>query len=163
LEFATEKWGGVPHYRGTVEHLGDDEFGGWWWGAKGRTIFRGDVPLYVAEIDVLFLVPTDAWWSATWWFGHPELELYVNVGTVAVHEADRIVSTDLDLDVIRLVDGTCKIVDVDEFEEHQVAYGYPQDVIDRADATASEVLDLMVRKVPPFDDVAAIAWAATAT
>ena len=161
MEFATEKWGGIPHYRGTVERLGEDEFGAWWWGAKGRTIYRGDEPLFVAEHGVAFLVPPDQWWSATWWWGHPEIDLYVNIGTVAVVEADRVVSTDLDLDVIRRVDGTCEIIDQDEFEAHQVLYGYPPDVIERTEATADEVLDLMQRRVPPFDDVAARAWVAT--
>lgn len=61
MEFATEKWGGIPHYRGSVARLGDDEFGSWWWGEKGRTIFRGDTPLFVAEQPVLFLTPPDRW------------------------------------------------------------------------------------------------------
>ena len=161
MEFATEKWGGVPHYRGTVERLGEDEFGLWLWGAKGRTILRGDQPAFVAQTDTVFLVPRDAWWSATWWLDHPEVEIYVNIGTIADVETDRIVSTDLDLDVIRLLDGSCEIIDVDEFEEHQVAYGYPTDVIERAEAAAAEVLDLMTRRVPPFDDSMARSWAPT--
>ena len=160
MEFATEKWGGIPHYRGTVELAGEDEFGAWWWGARGRPIYRGEQQLFVAEQDVVFLVPRDAWWSATWWFDHPEVELYVNIGTVAVVEEARVVSTDLDLDVIRWNDGRCEIVDRDEFEAHQVAYGYPPDVIAVADATATEVLDRMRRDEPPFDGAAARAWAA---
>ena len=161
MEFATEKWGGIPHYRGTVDLLGEDEYGAWWWGPKGRTIYRGDEPLFVAQHDVVFLTPPEAWWSATWWWGHPEVELYVNIGTAAIIEADRVVSTDLDLDVIRLVDGSCEIIDQDEFEEHQVRYGYPDEVIARTQATADEVLDLMRRRVAPFDDVAARAWVAS--
>lgn len=161
MEFATEKWGGIPHYRGEVVLLGEDEFGLWLWAAKGRTILRGTEPAFVAATDTVFLVPRDAWWSATWWLDHDELEIYVNIGTVAVFEPERIVSIDLDLDVIRLVDGTCKVVDRDEFEEHQVAYGYPPDVIDRAEEATAEVLDLMVRGVPPFDAATARAWAAT--
>ena len=158
MEFATEKWGGIPHYRGDVSLIAEDRFGGWWWGPKGRTIFRGEEPLFVAEHDVIFLIPTTTWWSATWWLGHAEVELYVNIGTAAVVEDDRVWSTDLDLDVIRRVDGTCEIIDRDEFEEHQVRYGYPQDVIDAAEAAATEVLDLMCRRVAPFDEVTARTW-----
>ena len=49
MELASEKWGGHLHYRGAVVHLGDDEHGSWFWGAAGRTIFRGDEPLFVTE------------------------------------------------------------------------------------------------------------------
>ena len=161
MEFATEKWGGIPHYRGEVEPLGEDEFGMWLWGAKGRTILRGNEPAFVAATDTVFLVPRDAWWSSTWWLEHPEVELYVNIGTVAVVEPDRIVSTDLDLDVIRLLDGTCDVLDRDEFEEHQVRYGYPQEVIDAAEAATAEVVDLVTRAAPPFDHATAKRWAST--
>jgi protein associated with RNAse G/E len=161
LEFATEKWGGVPHYRGEVELLGEDEFGLWLWGAKGRTILRGEEPAFIAATDTIFLVPRDAWWSATWWLDHPEVELYVNIGTLAVVEAERIVSTDLDLDVIRRLDGTCEVLDRDEFEEHQVRYGYPLGVIDEAEAATAQVVDLVTRGVPPFDAMTASAWVAT--
>ena len=61
----------------------------------------------------------------------------------------------------RLLDGSCEIIDVDEFEEHQVRYGYPPDVIERAEAAANEVLDLMTRRVAPFDDAMARSWAPT--
>lgn len=161
MEFATEKWGGIPHYRGSVERLGEDEFGSWWWGAEGRTIFRGTTPLFVAQHPVLFLAPPDRWWTVAWWRGHPEVDVYVNISTVAVGEADRIVSTDLDLDVIRRHDGTCEIVDRDEFEEHQALYGYPLDVVEQADAAAFEVLDLVTRGVAPFDEATVQKWVAS--
>jgi uncharacterized protein len=162
MELATEKWGGLPHYRGVVTHLGDDEHGGWWWGPKGRTILRGDEPIFEAQQDVVFLVVPGAWWSATWWLGHPEVELYVNIGTPFVHEADRLVSTDLDLDVLRFCDGRVETVDQDEFAEHQVRYGYPADVIETVERTAQEVHAAMERGEPPFDGVAARAWASRA-
>jgi protein associated with RNAse G/E len=109
----------------------------------------------------VFLAPRDAWWSATWWLGHDEVEIYVNIGTVAEFAEDRVVSVDLDLDVIRLLDGSCEIIDQDEFAEHQVAFGYPDDVIAHAEAAAVEVLDLLQRRVPPFDDATVQAWVAT--
>lgn len=158
MELATEKWGGIPHYRGEVALLGGDEHGHWWWGPKGRTIFRGDQPLFEAQHDVLFLVVPGAWWSATWWWEHPEIELYVNIGTPFVEEPERLVSTDLDLDVLRWCDGRVEIVDQDEFAEHQVRYGYPPDVIERTTRTADEVHAAIVSGDPPLDGAAARAW-----
>ena len=49
VEWATEKWGGHPHYRSAAHVLGEDEHGTWLWGPAGRTIHRGDQALFVAE------------------------------------------------------------------------------------------------------------------
>src|SRR5262245_61044187 len=119
MEYATEKWGGRPHYRGLVHVLGDDEHGTWLWGPAGRTIFRGDVPLFLTQQDALILLLPDTWWSPGWWIGHPETEVYVNIGTPPEWEDTRVSSTDLDLDVVRFCDGRLEIVDEDEFELHQ--------------------------------------------
>ena len=162
MQFATEKWGGKPHYRGEVVHLGDDEHGRWWWGAQGRTIHRGEEALFVTAQDALFLAVPDAWWSPTWWIGHPEVELYVNIGTPLVEADGRVVSTDLDLDVIRWVDGRVEIVDQDEFEAHQRLYGYPADVVAKVAQVADEVHAAVLRGDPPFDGEAARAWVARA-
>lgn len=158
MEYASEKWGARPHYRGEVRRLGDDEHGTWWWGPQGRSIFRGDVELFATKEDVLFLVPPDAWWTVAWWVGHPEVELYVNIGTPIVEESERIVSTDLDLDVIRRVDGTVHVLDRDEFEEHQVRYGYPADVIEKVEAVTEEVRAMVERGGPPFDAATPAGW-----
>ena len=158
MELATEKWGGVPHYRGEVHLLGDDEHGRWWWGPAGGTIFRGDVPLFDRQQDVLFLAPPDAWWSVAWWIGHAEVELYVNIGTPMVEEPERIVSTDLDLDVIRRVDGAVEVLDRDEWEEHQVRYGYPPDVVEQVEAVTEQVRLLVEGGAPPFDAATPAGW-----
>jgi hypothetical protein len=42
VALVTAKWGAQPHDAGTVQRLGDDRFGAWWWGPKGRPIRRGD-------------------------------------------------------------------------------------------------------------------------
>jgi uncharacterized protein len=162
VELATEKWGGRSHYRGDNVHLGDDEHGTWLWGAAGRTIYRDDEPLFVTEHDALTLVPPGRWWAPSWWIGHPELEVYVNINTPAERRGDRIVWVDLDLDVIRFRDGRVEVVDRDEFEEHQVRYGYPGDLIARAEAVTAEAHELVTRNVPPFDGLAAAGWIARA-
>lgn len=158
MEYATEKWGDRPHYRGLVHHLGDDEHGSWLWGPAGRTIYRGDEPLFVTEQAALALVPPGAWWSLAWWVGHAEVDLYVNINTPAVFEPERIVAVDLDLDVVRTVDGRVEVVDRDEFELHQVRYAYPPDLIEAAEAATSLAHDLVLTNVAPFDGLAAKSW-----
>jgi protein associated with RNAse G/E len=47
---------------------------------------------------------------------------------------------DLDLDVIRVrATGSVEVVDEDEFAEHQVRYGYPEDVVRRAREVADRL------------------------
>ena len=162
MELASEKWGGHPHYRGHNVHLGDDEHGTWLWGVTGRTIYRGDEPLWATQHAALTLVSPGRWWAPSWWVGHPDLEVYVNINTPAEWHGDRIVSVDLDLDVVRFLDGRVEIVDRDEFEEHQVRYGYPDDLIAQAEAATAEAYDLLTRNVAPFDGVAAAGWIARA-
>lgn len=158
MELASEKWGGHPHYRGVVHHLGDDEHGMWVWGPAGRTIYRGEVAVFVTELATVTVIPPGAWWTPTWWVGHTEIELYVNINTPAARQGDRIVSVDVDLDVIRRTDGTVEIIDRDEFEVHQVRYGYPPELIAGTERAAAEAYDRVVQNVPPFDGVAAADW-----
>jgi len=158
VEWATQKWGGHAHYRSAAHFLGEDEHGTWIWGPAGRTIYRGDQPLFVAEQDALVLLIAGSWWSPAWWVGHPEFDVYVNIGTPPVWESDRVTMIDLDLDVIRFCDGRVEVVDRDEFELHQRAFGYPPDVVGAAERATAEVFDLVSREVAPFDGTAAAAW-----
>jgi protein associated with RNAse G/E len=162
MEYALEKWGRRPHYRGDVRRLGEDEHGTWLWGPKGRTIWRGETGLFVAEQDALFLVVPGAWWSPGWWLEHPEIEVYVNVQTPVEWEADRARAIDLDLDVIRFRDGRVEVVDRDEFDLHRQRDGYPEDIVASAEEAAAAVFDLVVANAPPFDGTAAGEWARAA-
>jgi protein associated with RNAse G/E len=162
VEFATEKWGGRPHYRGVVHVLGEDEHGTWLWGPAGRVIYRGDEPLFTAEHDVITVITSGAWWAPAWWLGHLQVDLYVNINTPAVWERERVVATDMDLDVVRFCDGRVEIVDQDEFDVHRAKVGYPADVVEAVERAAARAFDLVVADEPPFDGVAAEAWASRA-
>lgn len=79
-----------------------------------------------------------------------DFELYVDIVTPPTFAETTITMVDLDLDVVRWPDGRAELIDEDEFDEHQIRYGYPQDVIDHAVATAAEVLEAVTRRAPPF-------------
>jgi protein associated with RNAse G/E len=162
VELIAEKWGGRPHYRGPVHPLGDDEHGTWLWGPAGRTIHKGPGVSFVTEQDALILVAPGAWWQPAWWIGHPHLDLYVNINTPAQRDGDGIVTVDLDLDVVRWVDGRVEVLDRDEFEDHQARYGYPPGIVAAAEAATAEAHDLVARRRPPFDGEAARRWVARA-
>jgi protein associated with RNAse G/E len=162
VELISTKWGGHPHSRGVAEHLGDDEYGSWFWGRSGRTIFQGDEVGRVAQQDTLLLIQPDAWWIPAWRIDHPTTPLYVNINTPAEWFDDRVTWIDLDLDVVRTSDGQTAVIDRDEFERHSATFGYPNDLITGAEAAASDVYERVVRNEPPFDGVAAFAWVARA-
>ena len=77
-------------------------------------------------------------------------------------------AVDLDLDVIRLPDplppveqrpwdvppagpGETFVDDEDEFAEHQVAYGYPADVVAGAQASCDALVAAVRAGLPPYD------------
>lgn len=62
---------------------------------------------------------------------------------------------DLDLDVARLRSGAVRVLDEDEFAEHQVALGYPPELIEGALAACERVRRMIERNEEPFATVAA--------
>jgi hypothetical protein len=84
------------------------------------------------------------------------VDFYVDMTTPCVWSEDgtEVRCVDLDLDVIRETDGRVWIDDEDEFAEHQVALGYPADVIAGARRSCDEVFAAMSAGQPPFDGVA---------
>ena len=80
------------------------------------------------------------------------LGLYADIGTaIEVDAAAReITGIDLDLDVIKIGDRLV-LDDEDEFAEHRLTMGYPDDVASRAEQDAEAVLSLVREGLPPFD------------
>ncbi|WP_239162611.1 DUF402 domain-containing protein [Paractinoplanes rishiriensis] len=100
------------------------------------------------------LVPADGCWIANWNAdADTEMEIYVDVTDQPVWTGELVRAVDLDLDVVRLRDGTVELLDEDEFAEHQVRYGYPADVVARAQATAAELMARVRDRDEPFGDV----------
>lgn len=159
MEYLTKKWGGAAHKRGALQYLGRDHHGSWLWGAAGRRVEMGESSSFVTEQDAVFLIPENAWWTCSWWLGHPEVELYVDICTPAQWEDGRITHHDLDLDVIRFLDGHVELDDRDEFDAHRVEYGYPQEIVDGANSAADEIFDMISCNASPFDGIAAKDWA----
>jgi protein associated with RNAse G/E len=62
---------------------------------------------------------------------------------------------DLDLDVVRLRrDGRVFVDDEDEFAEHQVRYGYPPEVVNKAEQAAASLLAAVSAGLEPFGTAA---------
>jgi protein associated with RNAse G/E len=58
---------------------------------------------------------------------------------------------DLDLDVIRTRSGETLVIDHDEFEDHQVRFGYPPEIVNATERAAEQSLAMLRNTDPPFD------------
>lgn len=147
------KWPEVPHWQYEMLPLGEDSYGLWFHVPAGTMTQRGQDPPGKEEVGFVHLITRNAWWTAEFYRGHRWLSRYVNIGTPCAWEETSVSQVDLDLDVVRRNDGSVDIIDEDEFELHQVRYGYPQHLIDQARRTADSMYDVLVAHDEPFDAV----------
>ena len=161
------KWGDRPHWKFPGIHLGADEHGASLGFPQGTLNTRPGLEL-VSQAACVTLVPRDGWYAATFHAPGIWCDLYVDIATPGEWDGDVLRAVDLDLDVIRMSDplpasvyaeaekagrvaGEVFVDDEDEFAEHQVAYGYPADVIERAQASCDTVLADVRAGRAPYD------------
>ena len=142
------KWPATLHRQLTATRLGDNADGTWLWAPRGSPTLDVVLGPGALECDFLILVPPDAWWAATWMFGWKDIDLYVDLCTpVDWPDPGRLRLVDLDLDVVRRVDGTVELWDEDEFAAHSRQLAYPSHVVERCETDARELL----RRVREYD------------
>ena len=142
LHVAMTKWGERPHWEYDAVRLGTDDLGLWVGTPAGVRHHRPGFE-FVSEVATVTLFPRERWWAATFHAPGIWCTAYVDMATPAVLDTATdpavVRAVDLDLDVIRRESGEWYVDDEDEFEEHQVLYGYPADVVEAADAARHEV------------------------
>jgi uncharacterized protein len=150
------KWGDRPHWQFDCLYLGDDEHGTWLGFPRGTHMTRPGAE-YVSPTDQLGLVPAEGLpdaergWLATFHAPGGPLSVYVDVTAPPTWAGSTVIAVDLDLDVVRELDGRVWVDDEDEFAEHQVLFGYPAPVISAARASADRLVPLLSRHHPPYD------------
>lgn len=149
------KWGNHPHWQYDGVYLGADEFGDWLGFPKGTHYAR---PGYEFDADfvAVSLVPrTDAAHFAGFNGESDRVPpIYIDITTPIEwtgNDGNIVSMIDLDLDIIRRRDGTVYVDDEDEFEEHQVSYGYPPEIITLAEESAERVYAAVAAKTAPYD------------
>ncbi|MXG91946.1 DUF402 domain-containing protein [Nocardioides flavescens] len=156
VRLATTKWGERPHWEMPALHLGSDEHGDWIGFPTGTLMARPGAS-FVSTNDQVTLLP-DAPCVATFHGPGGIVWTYVDMTTVPRWDGSVVRAVDLDLDVIERLDRTVFVDDEDEFEEHQVAFGYPPEVVDLARRSCDEVLSAVTSRVPPYDGTTAQRW-----
>lgn len=156
-----EKWGGRPHWEFDALRLGEDDHGAWLGVTRGTHQARPGLSVRAAA-DHVVLVAVGGAYCTTFHSDRERasIEVYVDI-TCAHHWQDaRITMIDLDLDLIRCWDGTVVIDDEDEFAEHRVLLGYPDDVVENALAATRSLQSQLQRGSAPFDEATSKRWLA---
>ena len=152
------KWGGAPHWEMDGCYLGADEHGHWV-GARPPVMLARPGRTVADERHLVGLFPHGAWFVVTFYErtepALPEhVELYVDITTVPQWERTSAGLTvrmvDLDLDVFRTWTGDVVVDDEDEFAEHRVSLGYPDDVAAAAQGSCAEVAAAVRARAEPF-------------
>ena len=151
------KWGDRPHWRFDNLYLGADDHGDWLVMPAGTTVSRPGRSV-VTRVGMVTLVPARTWWMATFYAPGLDLTTYVDITTEAEWDGAACTAVDLDLDVVRPVDGEVYVADEDEFAEHQVAFGYPAEVVSAAESSCAWVLAAVRERRPPFDGATSDRW-----
>ena len=161
------KWGDRPHWQFEGVHLGSDEHGEWLGFPRGTHNHRPGYEFH-SEVDAVTLVPAGGWYAATFHAPGIWCDLYIDITTPGEWDGEVLRAVDLDLDVIRMSSteptstrsapqnlaagpGETFVDDEDEFAEHQVAFGYPAEVITQAQASSDRLVEAVRAELPPYD------------
>jgi len=143
------KYDGRLHWHARLNRLGEDEHGVWLGSPRGTIWQRGESDVLMDLCNVT-LIPHDAWWVASFNLEHRKHEIYIDLSTVPVWRGDEVTMVDLDLDVVRLTgSGAAQLLDEDEFAEHQILFGYPEDMVRAVSQTAATLMT-QVTAAEPF-------------
>jgi uncharacterized protein len=151
------KWDGGAHWAFDMRRLGEDEYGTWLWAPAGTELRRGSERTVTTGAGFIKLITPGRWWTAVWndrgGGSDGTIDVYVDVITPAVWEEHTIRMVDLDLDVVRRLDGSVEIADQDEFDEHRIALGYPEAVVAMARTVTARLAIDVEQRVEPFGAV----------
>ncbi len=152
------KWGDQPHWEFEATFLGSDGYGDWLGLPRGTSMSRPGAT-YLAPTDQVGLVPApgpdaDRGWLATFHDTGGPVRVYVDITTPPRWDGRVLRAVDLDLDVICGNTGRVWVDDEDEFAEHRVSLGYPDEVTRAAMASCDRVQAAVEAGLAPFDGTA---------
>jgi hypothetical protein len=152
------KWRDRPHWEFTASFLGSDRYGDWIAIPAGTTMNRPGAT-YVAPTNQVGLAPppgpdAQRGWLATFHALGGPVRVYVDVTTPPRWDGSVLRAVDLDLDIVRGSTGRVWIDDEDEFADHRVQLGYPDDLARAAMASCDLVHAAVANESAPYDGTA---------
>lgn len=122
-------------------------------GAKGRelTHYTRDA-VYKFDQETFEYFFTDRWYTAALVFDDngKVVHVYCNIALPCKITEEEVEFIDLDVDVV-VRDGIIEVIDIDEFEEHKLRYGYSKDLQKRVFEAVDRVKSDIIRGNYPFD------------
>jgi uncharacterized protein len=150
------KWDGSLHWHFDMTRLGEDEHGVWLGAPQNTPVQRAAEPPIMSPAFAL-LVVENVYWTATFntpaWQGPFAYDVYVDVCTPPRWLDGEVTAIDLDLDVARGFEGRVEIRDEDEFEQHRIRFGYPDEIVAEARAAAVAARRALEAGAEPFATV----------
>jgi len=153
VQVTYRKYDGALHWNLRMRRLGEDEHGIWLGLPADSVMRKGHNPVVPLPEAHVILFPHEAWWTAAFNAAPNSTELYCDITSPPRWPTPaEVTMVDLDLDVLRKRDADHPLlVDEDEFAEHQVRYGYPDEVIRSAQAAADWLMTAVAAGSGPFD------------
>ncbi|HUF15484.1 MAG TPA: DUF402 domain-containing protein [Acidimicrobiia bacterium] len=151
----------IPHWGFEAVWLGEDEWGDWMAVPAGSKRWKGAEDVLPTGFDAVFCAPRGEWWHLHYSGSYADnYSHFIDIVTPPVWVSEnRYEMIDLDLDVAVHHDGAIEVQDEDEFEIHQVRYGYRHEMIRRAREETDRVVEVLNGRGEPFFEVAE-AWLA---
>ncbi|MGI8522200.1 MAG: DUF402 domain-containing protein [Nocardioides sp.] len=148
------KWVDSPHWSFDALWLGRDMHGDWV-GIPAGTFMSRPGADYVSPVAQVGLSPAsdldERGWLATFHAPRGQVAVYVDITAPPVWDGATLRAVDLDLDVVRGTTGRVWVDDEDEFAEHRVSLGYPDELAQAAMASCDHVHALVLGCHAPYD------------
>lgn len=151
------KFDGSPNRWARAIDLGEAQDGRWLFIKQGTPVTRPGTGSYDHPCDAVALIPEEGLWTATWLVDW-EPSLYVDIAQLREVGDARILSVDLDVDVVRHNDGSVEVLDEDEFEQHRGVLGYPIELVRAVSEATSQLAKRVGVHDAPFGTVPSVLW-----
>lgn len=143
------KFDGSPHRSAVAIDVGTTREGRWLFIPAGTRVSRPALGDYDHPCDAVALLPVEGLWTATWLIGW-EPALYVDLAQQVSVESDRVMTMDLDVDVIRRRSGEVELCDLEEFELHRRQLCYPAELVGAVRLTWERLIEEVAQQRRPF-------------
>jgi hypothetical protein len=152
IEVRGFKWPRRPTAVAVARLLGEDAFGRWLGVARGDPWWAADGSRSGVFVESLVkVVPSGTFWTACFNPDDPVVDVDI---VLPVRWVDDVLEeVDLELDILRFVDGSIHMRDRDEFDRVRETWAMPGDIATRAEATCEQVRSLVERGAEPFGEV----------
>lgn len=143
------KFDGSLHRSAVAVDLGTTDEGRWLFIPAGTSVSRPFLGDYDHPCDAIALIPPEGLWTATWLVAW-DPALYIDLAKLVSIGINRVVTMDLDIDVVRRRSGEVELRDLEEFELHRRQLSYPAELVRTVRLTSEKLVGEVAQQQQPF-------------